>query len=76
MRRLTFLNALTALLILAPVPGTAQANGPYYQAPIVPGKPVGRTAEGKPDMQGFWTPRFNQAIFEVQDHPTAKRGIG
>jgi hypothetical protein len=71
------ISAFAMLMILAAVPGAGQAgiNGPYYQAPIVPGKPVGKTAEGKPDMQGFWTPRFNQAIFEVQDHPTAQRGI-
>ena len=40
--------------------------GPYYAAPAKAGDPVGRTPDGQPDMQGFWTPRFNQAIFEVQ----------
>ena len=49
--------------------------GPYHQPAYAKGAPYGRTPEGKPDMQGFWEARFNQAIFEVQDHPTAKRGI-
>ena len=34
-----------------------------------------RLPDGKPDMHGYWAPRFNQAIFEIQDHPTAKPGI-
>jgi hypothetical protein len=50
--------------------------GPYYAPPAVKGAPVGRTPEGKPDMQGFWAGRFNAAIFEVQNHPVAKRGVG
>jgi hypothetical protein len=56
--------------------GPNGVTGPYFQAPVVPGGPVGRTAEGKPDMQGFWTPRFNQAIFEVQDHSRPLTGKG
>jgi len=55
--------------------GTNGQYGPYYAAPETPGEPVGRTPDGQPDMQGFWTPRFNQAIFEVQDHPKAQPGI-
>jgi hypothetical protein len=79
-----------ALIMFAPIPGASQQKGgkgkggppgaeqygPYYAAPAKPGEPVGRTPDGQPDMQGFWTPRFNQAIFEVQDHPTAQPGIG
>ena len=84
--------AAAALMTFAPVPGAGQDKqkggkgkggppggeqyGPYYAAPVKPGEPVGRTPDGQPDMQGFWTPRFNQAIFEVQDHPTAQPGIG
>ena len=48
--------------------------GPYHQPPYLKGAAVGRTPEGKPDMQGFWEARFNAAIFEVQDHG-ARRGI-
>jgi hypothetical protein len=57
--------------------GGAPANqyGPYYQAPLVKGGPVGRTPEGKPDMQGYWTPRFNQSVYDVEDHPVARPGI-
>ena len=55
--------------------GGGDPYSPYYQAPLRPGGPVGRTPDGQPDMQGFWTPRFNQAIFEIQDHPGAQRGI-
>lgn len=47
-------------------PPGAEQYGPYYAAPAKAGEPVGRTPDGQPDMQGFWTPRFNQAIFEVQ----------
>ena len=77
----------SALMVFAPIPGSSQEKqkggkgkggppggeqyGPYYSAPATPGNPVGRTPDGQPDMQGFWTPRFNQAIFEVQDHPGA-----
>jgi hypothetical protein len=50
--------------------------GPYWQPPLEKGAPMPRTSDGHPDMSGFWGPRFNQAIFEVQDHPTAQRGIG
>ena len=56
--------------------GGGDPYSPYYQAPLAPGAPVGKTPDGQPDMQGFWTPRFNQAIFEIQDHPTPQRGIG
>ena len=56
--------------------GGGDPYSPYYAAPVTKGEPVGRTPDGQPDMQGFWTPRFNQAIFEVQNHPTAKPGIG
>lgn len=41
-------------------------DGPYYQAPDVPGGPFKRLSDGKPDMNGFWTPRLNRAIFSVQ----------
>jgi len=50
--------------------------GPYYQAPVVKGGPMPRGADGKPNMSGYWTPRFNQAVFDVEDHPVARPGIG
>ncbi|HEY1335970.1 MAG TPA: hypothetical protein VGF59_00605 [Bryobacteraceae bacterium] len=50
--------------------------GPYYQAPMVKGGPVARTPDGHPDMQGYWTPRFYQAVFDIEDHPVARPGIG
>jgi hypothetical protein len=49
--------------------------GPYYQPPVVKGASVGRTPDGHPDLQGIWEPRFNQAIFEIEDHLTAGAGI-
>ncbi len=41
-------------------------DGPYYQAPEIAGGPFKRGKDGKPDMTGFWTPRLNRAIFEIQ----------
>ncbi len=42
-------------------------DGPYYQAPEVAGGPFKRLKQGgKPDMTGFWTPRLNRSIFEIQ----------
>jgi hypothetical protein len=46
--------------------GGGDPYSPYYQAPIVDGGPFTRTPDGKPDMQGYWTPRMNRAIFSVQ----------
>ncbi len=39
---------------------------PYYQAPKGDAEPFTRTPDGKPDMEGYWTPRMNRAIFSVQ----------
>lgn len=41
-------------------------DGPYYQAPELKGGPPSRLKDGKPDMNGFWTPRLNRAIFNIQ----------
>lgn len=41
-------------------------DGPYYQAPEIAGGPFKRGKDGKPDMTGFWTPRLNRSIFEIQ----------
>ncbi len=75
-----------AWCLMVSMPGSGQAParkggaapdpyGPYYQAPLVKGGPVGRTSDGHPDMQGYWTSRFNQAVFDVEDHPTARPGL-
>jgi hypothetical protein len=34
-----------------------------------------RLSDGKPNLQGYWAARFNQAIFDIEDHPTARPGI-
>lgn len=46
--------------------GAYGPDGPYYQAPENVGGPPKRGKDGKPDMSGFWTPRLNQSIFNVQ----------
>jgi hypothetical protein len=46
--------------------GAYGPDGPYYQAPETKGGPPKRGKDGKPDMNGFWTPRLNQSIFNVQ----------
>ena len=48
--------------------------GPYWQPPLEKGTPMPRTPDGHPDMSGFWGPRFNQAIFEIQNRPAGVRG--
>ena len=50
----------------APKGGPNGKDGPYYQAPEIAGGPFTRGKDGKPDMTGFWTPRLNRAIFEIQ----------
>lgn len=70
------LAAVAAALALASVPAAGQGQyQPYYQPPVVKGGPVPRLPDGKPDMQGYYGPRFNQAIFEIQNHPVARPGI-
>ena len=34
-----------------------------------------KLSDGTPNMQGYWAGRFNQAIFDIEDHPVAKPGI-
>ena len=46
--------------------GGADPYSPYYQAPVSEAQPITRASDGKPDMQGYWTPRINRAIFDVQ----------
>ena len=69
---------LAATVLFCAVPLSAQPNnsyGPYWQPPMVKGGPMPRTADGKPDMTGYWAARFNQAIFDVEDHPQPQPGI-
>src|SRR5579871_1900895 len=86
MERLAWLAAAGVLGLMAQPPargGRGGAGGgrgggeylPYYQAPVVKGGPVGRTPEGKPDLQGYWTSRFNQSVYDIEDHPVARPGI-
>ncbi len=56
-------------------PVSAGAYGPYYSPPRIPGGPVKRLPDGHPDMQGYYATRFNQAIFDVEDHPKPQRGV-
>lgn len=85
------LGAALAALVLVPMTGAAQAParrggggggpaggefGPYYQAPLVKGGPMPRTPDGHPDMSGYWTSRFKQAVFDVEDHPKPRPGVG
>ena len=49
---------------------------PYWQPPVLKGQPLTRLPDGHPDVTGYWASRFNQSIFEVQNHPVAKPGIG
>jgi hypothetical protein len=46
--------------------GGGDPYSPYYQAPEADAPAFKRTPDGKPDMQGYWTPRLNRAIFDVQ----------
>jgi hypothetical protein len=42
-----------------------------------PAGPFTRLPDGHPDFQGFWNAANNGgAVFEVQNHPVAKRGVG
>src|SRR3974377_2447835 len=67
-----------ALLLVGCLPPSAQGgttSAPYGQPPVVKGGPVPRLPDGKPDMQGYWAPRFNQAIYDIEDHPVGRQGI-
>jgi hypothetical protein len=72
----TILAASAITLLSTSSPAAAQGQFlPYYQPPVVKGGPVPRLPDGKPDMQGYYGPRFNQSIFEIENHPVAHRGI-
>jgi hypothetical protein len=75
--RVFFPSALfTAACGLAAAQGAATATyGPYWQPPVVKGGPVKRLPDGKPDMTGYWAPRFNQAIFDIENHPQRQPGV-
>ena len=69
--RALFLIPLAALSCF----GQGGAYTPYWQPPVVKGEALKRLPDGHPDMTGYWAPRFNQAIFEVQNHPVARIGL-
>ncbi|HEV3332068.1 MAG TPA: hypothetical protein VG096_13855 [Bryobacteraceae bacterium] len=81
MRRNLFRShlVLVAAILASSLPARAQGGGnpfaPYWQPPVVKGGPVARLSDGKPNMQGYWAGRFNQAIYDIEDHPVAKPGI-
>jgi hypothetical protein len=54
---------------------TGALYGPYYAPPVIPGGPVPRLPDGHPNIQGIYATRFNQAVFNIEDHPVAKPGI-
>ena len=70
--------AISVILIgqvLASAQGGGNTYAPYWQPPLVKGGPVPRLPDGKPDLQGYWAGRFNQAIYDIEDHPVARPGI-
>ena len=45
------------------------------RSPLPPAGPFKRTADGKPDLSGYWNAANNGgAVFEVQKHPVARPG--
>ena len=55
--------------------GTGGLYGPYYAPPVIPGGPVTRLPDGKPDLQGFYATRFNNAVFDIEDTARQKGAI-
>ena len=49
--------------------------GPYYAPPVIPGGPVLRLPNGKPDIQGFYATRFNRAVFDIENQAKSKGAI-
>ena len=49
--------------------------GPYYSPPVIPGGPVLRLPDGKPDIQGYYATRFNRAVFDIEDQGKNKGAI-
>jgi hypothetical protein len=85
--RFVSLSSLAAVFSYAQPPAPAQ-GGPPPGGPAgggggvfgiprhVAGGPVQHLADGHPDMQGFWNAANNGgAVFELQNHPTAKSGV-
>jgi hypothetical protein len=70
--------AAVFVISLALAPSLAFGQGqylPYYQPPVVKGGPVPRLPDGHPDLQGYYGPRFNQSIYDIEDHLVARTGI-
>src|SRR5215469_17088814 len=82
MSRLLFPQLISTSALFLAVCGVACAQGaagaqygPYWQPPVVKGGPVHRLPDGKPDVEGYWAPRFNQAVFNIETHPAARPGL-
>jgi hypothetical protein len=68
-----------SLLALASTIAAGQAAppgafGPYWEPPVVKGGPIPRTADGHPNLNGYWAGRFNRAIFDIQDQAPTRPG--
>ena len=75
--RIVFGMALVlAIRVPAVAQGAGNTYGPYWAPPVIKGGPVPRLPDGKPNLQGYWAARFNQAIFDIEDHPVARPGVG
>src|SRR5438874_10260529 len=61
----------------APKPGGKKGGkGGGATKAKAPAGPFTRLPDGHPDFQGFWrTANTGDAVFEVQNHPVAKRGV-
>ena len=56
-----------ALICCLSNPASAQPGGAPATAP--PAGPVPRTADGKPDMNGYWNPQIPMVLNNVDDNP-------
>jgi hypothetical protein len=54
---------------------TGALYGPYYAPPVIPGGPVLRLPDGKPDLSGYYATRFNRAVFDIENQPNSKGAI-
>ena len=70
----TFILVFAFALSVVPAAGQGEYL-PYYQPPIVKGEPVTRLPDGSPNMQGYYGPRFNQSIYDIEDYPTARIAV-
>jgi hypothetical protein len=83
MSRFAVLFSMVAAISFAQPPAPPQGGpagggggGIFAIPPHKPGGPLQHLADGHPDIQGFWNAANNGgAVFELQNHPTAKSGV-